>query len=227
MSQLLSHANGEKHKQKMPVVEESTIFSTMKNPPQQHQPSTSQSLCHNQPSASRTLESSVLTRQVLEVEIRWALKCISSKYSKRSCDEIKYLFSIMFSDSQIAKKFTCGCTKCSYLILYGMYPYFQDLLLDEISKSPFFSLPFDESHNKILHHGQMDFQVRYWDLEKREACTRYFTSEFLQSATSEDLGKKIDSVLSKLNMLNLLQLSSDGPAVNLNFYGKWMKREKH
>ena len=88
VSQLLSHANGEKHKQKMPVGEENTIFSTMKNLPQQHQPSTSQSLCHNQPSASRTLESSVLTRQVLQAEIRWAFKCISSKYSKRSCDEI-------------------------------------------------------------------------------------------------------------------------------------------
>ena len=37
----------------------------------------------------------------------------------------------------------------------------------------------------------------------------------MQSATSEDLGEKIDSVLSKLDMLNLLQLSSNGAAVNL------------
>ena len=123
----------------------------------------------------------------------------------------------MFPDSAIAQKFSCARTKCSYGILFGISPYFQDLLAKDISASPFYSISFDECYNKVLHFGQMDFQVRYWDHVKKQVITRYLTSDFLQSAKSGNLLQKFDNVLSKLDMAKLLQISSDGPAVNLKF----------
>ena len=47
--------------------------------------------------------------------------------------------------------------------------------------------------------------------------TRYLTSEFLQRAKCENLLQKFDNVISKLDGTKLLQISSDGPNVNLKF----------
>ena len=124
-----------------------------------------------------SLTSLVKKKNVTEAEIRWMLKCVSSKYSKRSCDDIADVFQAMFPDSEVAKKFTCAHTKCGYGILFGIYPYCLKVLQDYISESPVYSISFDECYNHVLHFGQMDFQIRIW--KNHRIMTRYLTSEFL------------------------------------------------
>ena len=63
----------------------------------------------------------------------------------------------MFPDSDIVKKFTLGKTKCSYIINYGIAPYFKEILLKAINHSPYYSLSFDES----MQNCRMDVGIRY------------------------------------------------------------------
>ena len=56
-------------------------------------------------------------------EIMWALEILMNNYSYRSCVGKDQLFT-MFPDSSIAQKFQFGKTKASYVICYGLAPFF-------------------------------------------------------------------------------------------------------
>ena len=123
----------------------------------------------------------------------------------------------MFPDSNIAKNFACGKTKCSYIVTYGLAPYFKSLLNDTLSSLDCFVAMFDESYNKISKRGQMDLHVRFWDIENNCVATRYFNSKFLGKAAAQDIYEKFNECISELDENKLLQVSSDGPNVNLAF----------
>ena len=59
-----------------------------------------------------------------------------------------------------------GKTKLMYVCNYGIAPHFKNLLRDEISKSPWYSISFDESLNKVVQESEMDLFVMYWDLNR-------------------------------------------------------------
>ena len=70
----------------------------------------------------------------------------------------------MFPDSNVAKNFSCGQNKCSYLINFGLRPYYSELLSDTLKNEvDFFVIMFDESHNSVLEKKQMDIHLRFWD----------------------------------------------------------------
>ena len=75
----------------------------------------------------------------------------------------------------------------------------------------------DESYNKIPRRGQMDLHVRFWDIENNCVATRYFNSKFLGKAAAQDIYEKFNECISELDENKLLQVSSDGPNVNLAF----------
>ena len=54
----------------------------------------------------------------------------------------------MFKDSPIARDFKLSKTKCSYVIKFGLAPYFQNVLVSEIQKSLYYSVSFDEALNR-------------------------------------------------------------------------------
>ena len=66
--------------------------------------------------------------EVLKAEILWTLKLVTSHYSLNSSKNTAQLFSAMFPDSEIAKQFTCGERKASYLCVFGLAEYFKKLL---------------------------------------------------------------------------------------------------
>ena len=105
---------------------------------------------------------------VLNAEVLWALKILTSHYSQRSCEDTDKLFKNMFPDSQIAQNFQCGRTKCSYLICFvGLAPYYHNMLLSKLKEpGTKFVISFDESLNKILQQEQMDMIIRFWDKTK-------------------------------------------------------------
>jgi len=61
--------------------------------------------------------------------------------------------------------------------------------------------------------------VRYWDSSTNEFTTRYLTSMFLGHSTASDLLSAFTSSLCKLGLSvnKLIQISVDGPNVNLKF----------
>ena len=118
----------------------------------------------------------------------------------------------MFPDSKIAQQWFCGASKLSYLITFGIAPYFKELLLAELTETPCFVLSFDESFNPELQQEQMDFVVRYF--AQGMVKTRYLTSAFLGHTRAEDLKAKFEEPVSDLNVKKLAQVSMDGPHVN-------------
>lgn len=94
----------------------------------------------------------------------------------------------MFSESEIAKKFNCGSTNCSYLIRFGLAPFFKEELASNILQpGSVFVVPFDEPLNRVL---QADLLLRFLDNELNIVVTRYFDSVFLGHTRAEDLLRK-------------------------------------
>ena len=165
----------------------------------------------------RCISSFVERDAIITAEIRWVLKVVQSNYSQRSCEDIAELFKTMFPGHQVAEKFSCGRTKCGYYINHGLAPHFLERLMTEVNESPKYVLLFDESLNKMLQKGQMDVLVRYWYSQKGIAISRYFDSRFMGGANAEQILETFTEATNNLDRKNLLQISSDGPNVNLKF----------
>ena len=103
----------------------------------------------------------IISEEVLHAEVLWVIKVIISHYSFSSCRVISCLFSKIFSDSQIARSFSCGATKCAYLACFGIYPYLHELLIEKICAVKYHASSFDESLNQINQKKQMDMIVRF------------------------------------------------------------------
>ena len=72
--------------------------------------------------------------------------------------------------------------------------------------------------NKHLQRGQMDVLIRFWDTERNIARTRYLTSQYLGGSNAEQLLEAFEKAVgAKVEPSKLLQVSSDGPNVNLRF----------
>lgn len=169
---------------------------------------------------SNTVQSYISSKDsVTKAEIIWALTTVMSHYSLRSSEFCVEIFPLMFTDSEIAANIALKRTKLSYNIVYGIAPFFHKELLSIIKNCEHFVVAFDESLNKIVKRGQMDISIRFWDCSKTSAnvVTRYFDSAFMGHATAEIILQKFLDCLKDLNLKKLLQISMDGPNVNLKF----------
>ena len=66
-------------------------------------------------------------------------KLVTSKYSMNSFSNSGNLFSVMFPDSDIAKRIHCGYSKADYVAHFGLMPYFDELMLSKLSNCPYIS----------------------------------------------------------------------------------------
>ena len=172
----------------------------------------------NQPLSSQ-ISSHFSKEDVLSAEVLWAIEILMVHSSSNSSAGTDKLFAKMFPDSQIAKQFQCGKTKCSYLINFGLAPYFKEKLMKKLQvPGTKYVISFDESLNKVLQKEQMDLIVRFWDKEKNKVSSRYLNSQFLGHTRAADLLQKFSEALGKLNLANLIQNSMDGPSTNWKFF---------
>ena len=235
-SAVVSHAKGKKHLEKINSKNSmSTLFFKnsgelkkviVTTPPAEAACTNSHKSC----SQTNNLTSLLLKSTVTKAEILWCLKTVLSHSSFRSCENISKLFSVMFSDSDIAKSFSLGKTKCAYFINFGIAPYFRDLLLKELKSSKYIVVSYDESLNAFLEEEQMDILVRFFNETTKLVETRYFDSTFLKRPNSANLLQKLIESLSSLSHSNVLQLSMDGPNVNLDvlkFYHQYRVENEH
>ena len=88
------------------------------------------------PTSSKAATSSFFgNNHSLEAEIRWALKAVESNFSYNSSTGLPELFKTMFPDSAIAQNFTLSERKSSYLVQFGLAPYFSRALVDQVRKN--------------------------------------------------------------------------------------------
>ena len=101
--------------------------------------------CIHSGSSSR-IDSMLSSIAVSHADIYWVLKVLSSHFSSLDVND---LFWKMFPGSQIVKSFQISKTKCAYHVVYGLAPYFKELLFQNIKSLPFYLVLFDKSLN---HH---------------------------------------------------------------------------
>ena len=98
-----------------------------------------------------------------------------------------------------------------------MVPYFHKLVYNSVLQPDHIVACFDESLNDVAQNGQMDLCVHYWGVKKSRAAARYFDSLFLGHATANDLQSSFTSSLNDHILSKIVQVSMDGPNVNLKF----------
>ena len=168
-------------------------------------------------SAQKAIDNTFTRENVLFVEIRFALKTFESNYSQCSCENINELFKVMFRGSVVAEHFKVRRTKCGCLSTHGFRNYFLDILYTEIQQSPFYYVSFGKRLNKNLQKVQMDQLIKIWSNEKKMVVTQYFNSEFMGGAKAEKILQTFEKGINKLIPESFIQISSDGPKVNLRF----------
>lgn len=161
-----------------------------------------------------TLSSYVSKNDVLDAEIKWSLKTVNNHYSFNSCEGVSSLFKDMFPDSNIAKQFTCGPTKCAYIVNFGIAPHFKASLFKCLDEAEEYCILFDESLNHTTELKQMDIHARFWNNEDNIIITRYVDSLFLGHSTASDIVSAIQEATKNLSFSKVINLSMDGPAVN-------------
>ena len=159
----------------------------------------------------------LIRENITKTESLWVLHVSYKHCSYNFCSEIGQLFQKMFPDTSIAQKFTFGKTKASYNIAHGLALYLHDLIHNSVLQSDNIVACFDESLNEVVQKGQMDLCLRYWDVNKSRAATRYFDSSFLGHATANDLQSSFTSLLNDQILSKIVQVSMDGRNINLNF----------
>ena len=82
---------------------------------------------------SPSIDSYLLKDDVTKVEIRWCMRTIMKQSSYNSCEKLKDLFCDMFPDSKIAEGFALGLTKASYVICYGLAPFYKEKIMKQLT----------------------------------------------------------------------------------------------
>jgi len=173
-------------------------------------------VCLNQPKLIQNPMSLLLERdKVTKSEIIWALHVISTHMSMLSGGKSVDIIKSMFPDSNIASGLQLQRTKLSYVITHGLARYFKQEFEETLSKCEFYTVAFDESLNKVSQKKQMDIHVRYWNSIDNEVSSCYYSSVFLGHTTGVDIIGAIKTSLNSLNLKKILQLSMDGPNVNI------------
>ena len=93
----------------------------------------------------------------------------------------------MWPTSPEANGFKIGSTKLMYVINFGSHPYYKNLLIDDLAKTPYIVVMFDESLNEVLQKSQTNFIVRIWDNVAKRVQDRFFSSCLLTGTTLQYL----------------------------------------
>ena len=74
----------------------------------------------------------------------------------------------MFPDSKIAQNVQLSTDKLKDICIFGMAPYFKDVLEEMLKKSDLYVICFDESLDDVRQTCQMDVLIRYFDSVDRK-----------------------------------------------------------
>ena len=123
----------------------------------------------------------------------------------------------MFNDSKVSSKMELGPGKIRYVVNHGMAPYFKTILKDEILLSDCFVVSFDESLNQVTQQCKMDLVIRFWNFTQNKIQVRFWNSVYFGHGTHVDLLKNFTDDLEGFDFSKMIQVSRDGPSVNLKF----------
>ncbi len=163
-----------------------------------------------------------LDDKVKKAEILLTLKLVDANYSFNSYSDICDIWKTAFSDSEIAQRMELGSTKVAYLIVHGLSPFFRAFFINDCKNGTgFFTVYFDETTTRQVKK-QMDIHISYWSSHFKKVVNVFMDSSFLGHCDAEKLKDTVIQFLEDCNLSSryVLQISMDGPAVNLCFQKK-------
>lgn len=169
---------------------------------------------------------STLSKKVTDAELLWLLNCVSCHFSAASNVGVNALFKKMFSDSEIASRYSMSESKFRYLTTFGLGPYYQKLLVEGIKSSPAHCILFDESLNEQLQNKQLDVHARFWSDNLCQVESRYYNSLFIGHGRADDILGHYSEAVKDLDSSKTWQIGMDGPNVNVSFHNKVVQQRK-
>ena len=103
-------------------------------------------------------------------EILYVLHMADSSTSFKSADYTSEFFEEMFFDSEVAGGYSCGRTKATNIVKYGLSDLLKNQMLLAAKRADFFVIGFDESMNVKTKTSQMDLYLRFWELVNSKKC---------------------------------------------------------
>ena len=91
-----------------------------------------------------------IKNKATRAEIKYALRVVKHHSSFNFCPDLAEFLRDIFSDSPAVSNFTLGKTKYMYLIKFGIASWIRQKVMNQVSASPYVSLPFDHSHKSVL-----------------------------------------------------------------------------
>ena len=97
------------------------------------------------------------------------------------------IFESNYSECPATQKFQLSPDELKYVINWVLASYLKNLLKTKLQNSEFLVISFDESLNNSTQNYQVDIGIRFWSQEAKQDEVRYWDSQFLGHATSDDL----------------------------------------
>ena len=171
-----------------------------------------------------------LGQKVTRAEIIATIQYAANNVPFSQADNLGACYKEQFPDSRITDNISISSNKMSYIVGYGLGPYFtQETVKELVNGNSYFTLQFDETVSAQVKK-QMDLLVRYWSETSNEVKVKYLTSLMFGSATATIVVKEMMYAFKKLGVpIHLMvSLGMDGPNVNKSIRDKLnnIKQEK-
>lgn len=134
---LHSHAKSERHQLSVKGLQRVQAITQFCSPSLPGSSSSRDSGCPTPATSSRPSTSSATgtfgSTATLKAEVLWVLNTVTKHQSYRGNEDISELFQTMFPDSDIAKTFTCGKDKTSYIARFGLAEFIKQDLVSKVT----------------------------------------------------------------------------------------------
>ena len=164
-----------------------------------------------------------IKQMVVRAEIIATLHFAAHSLPFSSSQSLAACYQQQFPDSLIARHVTFGAIKMSYMVSYGLGPYFRQMIIKDIIEGhSYFTLHFDGTVSAQTKK-HMDLLVHYWSEREHIVKVKYLTSIMFGHATASRVVEEMLQTLEELALpLRLmLSLGMDGPNVNKSILSKF------
>ena len=116
---VISHCKSQKHIDDAKLKQSEKVGFYFKKSMPQPEPSTSKD-SSSMPPVQQSQSSFINTDELLRGEIMWCMMVAGCNLSTHCSSSFKTVLTSIFPEHRLARNFSCGETKCRYLITYGL-----------------------------------------------------------------------------------------------------------
>lgn len=137
-----------------------------------------------------------IQQSTIRAETLWSMFTAKHNLAFLTSDHATKLFRVMFTDSEIAKKFASGRTKTTAIVKYALSPHYHKKAVNNMSNP--FSILMDESNDKVDKSSII--LVKVLDPEVGDVKIRFLDMPVVNIGTAQNLFKALKESLAKYGL---------------------------